>query len=191
MAIGGPVIGLCISFIIKYWLLWIFNDSVVTFSVTLFAAYVSFYLAENAGCSGILAIVTLGLYMSGFGRTAISRFDEEECHAFWKYFAYLAETVIFLLAGLIVGSMVYSRSDVEVEFEDEHSLLWNDIWKVFILYLMLTIIRAVTIMILYPLLETPEYRLSPKEGIVLTYAGLRGAVGLTLALTVHQTGALT
>lgn len=49
----------------------------------------------------------------------------------------------------------------------------------------LQIIRGVTILILYPSLKRMGYGLTFKDSIVMTWGGLRGAVGLALALIVE------
>lgn len=91
-----------------------------------------FYVAENINfgiqISGIIALVTLGLFMSAFGKTRISSEADHAVHAFWfiiynnkkisyfckifnyfrKYIVFGAETVIFLLAGILVGINVLS-----------------------------------------------------------------------------------
>ena len=52
----------------------------------------------------------------------------------------------------------------------------------FLLYLMVNIVRFAVNFILLPLLKRCGYGMSWKEFFVLSWAGLRGAVGLTLAL---------
>ena len=84
-------------------------------------------MAENVDLgfkiSGIIALVTLGLFMSAFGKTRISSEADHAVHTFWfiinyiyvkikiskrKYIVFCAETVIFLLAGILVGIDVIS-----------------------------------------------------------------------------------
>ena len=66
-----------------------------------------FYIAENVNLgfqiSGIIALVALGLFMSAFGKTRISSEADHAVHVFWKYIVFCAETVIFVLAGILVG----------------------------------------------------------------------------------------
>jgi len=53
--------------------------------------------------SGILAIVFLGLYMTNTGKTRISAESEHAVHNVWSYIGFVAETVIFILTGIIMG----------------------------------------------------------------------------------------
>jgi len=53
--------------------------------------------------SGILAIVSLGLYMTNTGKTKISAESEHAVHHVWGYIGFVAETVIFIVSGIIMG----------------------------------------------------------------------------------------
>lgn len=54
----------------------------------------------------------------------------------------------------------------------------------FLLYLHVQLSRCVMVGVLYPLLRRFGYGLDWKESIILTWSGLRGAVSLSLALSV-------
>ena len=54
-----------------------------------------------------------------------------------------------------------------------------------IFYILMMLMRAVMVLIFLPLIRTYGYGLNKKEFIVLVYGGLRGALGLTLALMVY------
>lgn len=59
-----------------YWIKKIFNDETLVLNITIISCYLVFFVAENVDLgfeiSGILALVSLGLFMSAFGRTRIS-----------------------------------------------------------------------------------------------------------------------
>lgn len=136
-----------------------------------------FYTAESTGMgvSGILSLVCLGLYMTKSGRTQISSKSEEQLHHVWQYLGYFAETMIFLLAGVIIVIKVFIEDSV---------IHWSDYPKCLALYFFLHVIRfGVIFAIIWPM-NKMGYGLTWREGIVLGYSGLRGAVSLTLALVV-------
>jgi NhaP-type Na+/H+ or K+/H+ antiporter len=92
------------------------------------------------------------------------------------YLGYIAETIIFLLSGVIIGSKINSHHDIDI--------FWDDYLKLFGLYIFLHLIRFGCLLLFYPILSRLGYGMSLKELVFLSYAGLRGAVGLTLALIV-------
>lgn len=53
-------------------------------------------------------------------------------------------------------------------------------------YLILIIIRFVCIGLFYPCLSRLGYGFTIKEAVLVSYGGLRGAVGLALAMVVHD-----
>ena len=53
--------------------------------------------------SGIMSLVSMGLYMAAFGKTHISVDAKAIVHNFWKIYIFVAETIIFILGGVLVG----------------------------------------------------------------------------------------
>ena len=47
--------------------------------------------------------MALGLYMTNSGKTRISAESEHSVHHVWGYFGFIAETLIFILTGVIMG----------------------------------------------------------------------------------------
>jgi NhaP-type Na+/H+ or K+/H+ antiporter len=123
------------------------------------------------GTSGILAIVTMGFYMSNLGKYEISSESEGAVHSIWGYIGFGAETIIFVLTGIIVGS----------QFAD---LTGTNVWRTICLYIALHIIRFFYIFIFIPILTRMGYQFTIKHAVLMAQAGLRGAVGLTLAMIV-------
>lgn len=79
-------------------------------TLPLLHAILLYYVAEKVDLgykvSGIVALVSLGLFLSNFGKTKISKEAHHTVQTFWKYIVYAAESTIFLLAGLLVGVKV-------------------------------------------------------------------------------------
>jgi len=105
LSFGGPLLGLLAGFIMSMILKRIHNNFVLEVNTTIVGSYLVFFIAESTPLhiSGILAIVALGLYMTRSGKTRISAESEHSVHHVWGYIGYMAETVIFILAGVILG----------------------------------------------------------------------------------------
>ena len=177
LSFGGPLLGIAGGFILQFILSRIHNNFVLEVNSTVFVAYLVFFVAESTPVhvSGILALVSLGLYMTRSGRTMISAESEHSVHHVWGYIGYIAETLIFILTGLIFGERIM----------EESSITWIDFVKlIFGTYPILHIIRFGSIMLFWPCLRKMGYGMTFKEVILSTYAGLRGAVGMSLALLV-------
>lgn len=73
VSIGGMILGLIIGFLVSFWMKKIIRDSVLSVTITFIGAFLCFYIAEFTWVkvSGILSLVTLGLYFSAVGRRKI------------------------------------------------------------------------------------------------------------------------
>lgn len=174
MSLGGPLLGLAFGILMSFILARIHNEPILEANLTLCIPYVLFYISEHPSVhvSGILALVACGLWMTNRGRTQISNESEDAIHTIWHYFGFSAETLIFMLTGYVLGTVFYS-------FE------WIWLLQLIGLYILLHVIRLLGILLVLPLLNCTGYKLDFKQVILLTYSGLRGAVGLALALIVQ------
>lgn len=170
----GMGTGALIGAVVLFWCSRLFNRPLVEITLTIIAAYSTYYVAENLfHVSGVVAVVTLGLMLAGFGRTRISPEVEEFLHHFWHMMAHIANTIIFVLVGIIIATRI--RLDV---------LEW---WEsLLILYLGIQVIRALTVTVFMPLLKRVGVGITREKAVVLVWGGLRGAVSLALALIVTQ-----
>lgn len=109
MSLGGPLLGLGFGMLMTFILGRIHNEPILEANLTLCLPYILFYVAEHPAVhvSGILALVTCGLYMTNIGHTRISTESEETIHHIWAYFGFAAETLVFLLTGFVLGGTFY------------------------------------------------------------------------------------
>eukprot|EP00899_Mesostigma_viride_P014166 jgi/Mesvir1/22750/Mv14150-RA.1 len=178
VCLGGPALGILFAIVAVLWLAFIYHDAMVEITITFVACYMVFFVAENeAKMSGVLAVMALGITMGFLARTAFVGEVEHVLHAVWDTVEYMANTLIFVLAGIIMGSTFVEHTG-QLEAVD-----WG--WLV-VLYLGLNITRALTIGVLFPLLARSGYGMNWKEALITTWSGLRGAVALALALVVEQ-----
>lgn len=175
------MLGLVFGIISVYWIKKIFNDEILVLNITIISCYLVFFVAEHVNfgfrMSGILALVSLGLFMSAFGRTRISHEADRAIHEFWEYVVYASETIIFILAGIFVSIRVLSEDSI---------ISMLDVYKLAGLWACAMVFRFVAILIVMPILSRCGYGLTWREVIVLSYGGLRGAVGITFSLIVSK-----
>lgn len=131
----------------------IHNNGTLEANATVFVSYLVFFLAEGTSLhvSGILAIVTLGLYMTNSGKNQISRESEHAVHHVWGFIGFVAETVIFIVTGVILGTRLFGTNT---------DLTYIDYLKTLGIYVVLHIIRFVCIFIHWPFLIKMGYGMS-------------------------------
>eukprot|EP00755_Sulcionema_specki_P034569 Sspe_Gene.103149::Locus_78971_Transcript_1_1_Confidence_1.000_Length_1550::g.103149::m.103149 len=85
---GGCLVGYLMGFFTKTALKAVFNDPAIEITLTLVAAYLTFYLAEGVlHVSGVLALVILGMYLA-YHSHVISPEVEHSLHHFWEITVY-------------------------------------------------------------------------------------------------------
>ena len=81
LIIGGIILGLLTGFILQMILSRLPINATIEVNTTIFATYLIFYTAEEIlQASGILAVITMGLYFSAFSKNSISPESEESLH---------------------------------------------------------------------------------------------------------------
>lgn len=171
VALGGIGIGLFFGWVAIAWVKKVFNDAMIEITVIIAAAYLTFYVAEHFfHVSGVLGVVTMGLLMASVGKTRISPEVEHFLHEFWELAAFIANTLIFLIVGVVIA--------------DQAKITLNNVVLLILIYVGVHLARAVVILVLYPFMRKAGYGLSVKNSYVLWWGALRGAIALALALIV-------
>lgn len=144
-------------------------DTMLQIFCTICTAYLSFFVAQSIlNVSGVVSCTVAGIIISYFGQPLYV--NAGALDVVWHALEWCGNTLIFLIAGLIVGTHVIDYVELA------------DFANVFVVYLAMLIIRFVLLAICHhPIhLMIPEY--SFKEAAFVSFAGLRGAVSLSLAL---------
>ena len=174
---AGLIIGAVIGWIILWIIGKLINQPLIEITLSVAAAYLTFIIAELLHVSGVVALVALALMFSTLGRTRISPEISHFLHQFWEMMTYMANTLIFLIVGIVI--MTHTTFD--------SPQLWADLG---VLYILLILIRATSVLTLMPLLERIGVGITRQKATVLVWGGLRGAVSLALALSLAQDSAV-
>jgi CPA1 family monovalent cation:H+ antiporter len=93
---GGVLIGLAVSSAILL-VVGRTDDPLVEITLTTIAAYSSFLLAEQFHASGIISALAAGLVIGNAGNRVFSSDGRERVHWAWEFFAFLANSIVFIL----------------------------------------------------------------------------------------------
>ena len=169
--LGGVGIGLAVSIAILL-IVGRTDDPLVEITLTTIAAYGSFLVAEHLQASGIISALAAGLMVGSAGSRFISRAGRERVDSAWDYFAFLANSIVFILIGMSVANQPIHR-------------LGSGAAAVAILLVLAG--RGLSIYPLSTFFASSRWRLKPSLQHVLFWGGLRGALALALALAVPAT----
>ncbi|MFR9653042.1 MAG: sodium:proton antiporter [Rikenellaceae bacterium] len=150
------------------------GEALLQTSVMILLAYLTFILAHDIfDLSGVIALVTFGLVIAYYSSAHLSERTNAFMREFWELLSYIANTLIFIIIGIIISEMV--------------SFTWRDVVVLLIVYVGLNLVRMAMVSLFYPIMKRSGYGLSRRESLILCWGGLRGALGLTLALMVSYT----
>jgi CPA1 family monovalent cation:H+ antiporter len=166
---GGLTIGLAVSGVALL-VVGRTDDPLVEITLTTIAAYGSFLLAEHFHASGIISALAAGLMIGNVGWAGvISDTGRERVHYAWEYFAFLANSFVFILIGMNTANQPLR------EFVSAASIT---------AVVLVLAGRALSIYPLAGLFAGSRWRLPISYQHTLVWGGLRGALALALALAV-------
>lgn len=142
----------------------------------------SYFTADVVwGTSGVIANLTLGLCVNTFGKAFIN--DNQLSEDFWSIIEHLLNTVLFTLGGLVWGQIISNNDD-----ENPLRLFTARDWGyLFALFAFLLLIRYALFFGCFPITNYLGLSTNWRETFFSCYAGLRGAVGISLALSIDNT----
>eukprot|EP01039_Chlorochromonas_danica_P001449 gene1449-1574_t len=171
----SPLLGMAMAAVALFFLI-IANrrlkeeDSVIQLAITICCAYLTFFIAEyEVGVSGVISCCAAGVFLAAFASPLILR--PEAVHSVWSAFEWIGNTLIFTLAGVLIGSRV--MDDIRGE----------DIGYVVVVFLLAMVLRVIMIIALYPFLKMLNRSYRFQDASFAIWGGLRGAVGMVLALS--------
>jgi len=174
--LGGALVGAAMGIGVCYLfpLLKGFVSAEITLTVAL--AYLSFFVGEHYfHVSGVVACVLAALVVGSFGRTRMSPRTHEQMEGAWGQLGFWANSLIFLLAAMLVPEILRGTT-------------WMEVSLILVLYCAALLARLVVVGGLLPLLTAigVAEHVDNRMKLVVMWGGMRGAISLALALAVVE-----
>jgi Na+/H+ antiporter len=180
-SLGGVAIGLAVGFVVAE-IRRRLDDPPIEITISLFTGYAAFLPADELGLSGILAVVTAGIYLGWRAPEISSPAQRLQGSAFWDMLVFLLNATLFLLIGLqlpVILDAASAHSAVELV---AYGLLVSAVviavrfaWMFTMPYLIRALDRRPT---------QVARRVGGRSRIVIGWSGMRGGVSLAAALAV-------
>lgn len=181
MILGGMLLGWFIGLMFSKAMQYIRNNEAVEITLTMVMAHFTFlsaeYLSHNLNfwwisihISGVIATAFAAIVMGNYGKTKISPKVERYMHKFWSFFAFICNSLVFLMMGLLLNSITLSFSAIRLPLLVGVSMV--AVWRAVSIYLPLGILNVFR----------PDNRIPTKWMHLLSRGSLRWALALMMIL---------
>ncbi len=154
------------------------EENITQVMAVLAIAYLNYYVADFVWkTSGVVATLVAGLFVRFLGRDAIN--DVHLLDNFFALLEHILNTVLFSLGGLVFGHVIV---------ENHRTGAWQarDWGYLLLLYVLLTVIRTFLFVVTYPITARIGLKTNWQETAFQIHGGLRGAVGIALAIALDN-----
>ncbi|WP_166922284.1 Na+/H+ antiporter [Flavobacterium poyangense] len=183
MLIGGVGIGLVIALIFMKAHKYLPTDSNIDIVLTLIAPYIMYMAAEEVHSSGVLAVVSGGLFLSYYRHHFLSSSSRIRGLNVWESLCFVLNGVVFLLIGLDLPEITEGLEGVDIASAIGYGVL---ITAVLIIARILSSYGAVIVtLIARNFIKVADSRHPGyKVPLLIGWSGMRGVVSLAAALSI-------
>lgn len=178
----GILIGLAIAYIVSIIHKHFPTTPVIDAALTLVSPYVMYLAAETLHFSGVLAVVTGGLFLSYNAHDTLTYASRLNLAGIWNTIGFLLNGFIFILIGLQMPYIVNNFT---------HNTVKEALYYGLVISLAVIIIRIIWVYAVTYLREkltrknqSQYYVPSAKEKFLIAWCGMRGVVSLAAALSI-------
>ena len=182
VVIGGIAIGLLVGvislFVHRKWKM----EPAIEIGVTFITAYAAYLAADKFHFSGVLSVVTAGIYVGNRQAQAQGASLRLQAVIVWNFVVILLEGVIFLLIGLQIPYIIEGIKDEPLK----HLLLEGLLISLSAILIRFIFIYGVSLLsnIVRKRLKLKPLFSSGKHIFIIAYAGMRGVVSLAAAFSI-------
>ena len=182
---GGVATGLILGRIVE-WFEHRIDDGPIEIAISILVPYATYLSAEAIHVSGVLAVVSAGLFLGRKSSKFFSPSVRIQAYSVWNSITFILNGLVFILIGLQLPSVLAGVS----ELSTKRLILYGGLFSVFLILLRLiwTYPGAyVAYLIRTRLLHQPEQRPGAGPVFVVGWTGMRGVIALAAAMSLPQT----
>jgi monovalent cation/hydrogen antiporter len=185
LIVVGIVVGLILGRVVE-WFEHRINDGPIEIAVSIFVPYAAYLAAEAVRGSGVLAVVTAGLYLGHKSSRFFSPNVRLQANAVWNSLVFILNGIVFVLIGLQLPYVLREAEGVAISRLLLGAALFSAL--IILLRLLWTFPSArVSYFIRTRLLHQNEKRPGTRALFVIGWTGMRGVVALAAAISLPQT----
>ncbi|MDB5202291.1 MAG: Na+/H+ antiporter [Ferruginibacter sp.] len=181
----GLLIGLAIAHVVYAVHRFLPTTPNIDTALTLISPYLMYLVAEHFHYSGVMAVVSGGLFLSYRSHEVFNYSTRIQAYSVWEVLVFLLNGLVFILIGLQLPQIIHSLGGYSVG----DAILFG-----LIISVTTVVIRIIWVFpgayiprILFPSIRKTERRPGWKPVFLVAWSGMRGVVSLASALAVPLT----
>ena len=185
VAVGGTIAGIALGNVLYVIHRFLPTTPSIDTAISLMTPYIAYIIAETFHCSGVMAVVSCGLFLSFRAHDFLDHRSRMQINMTWSTVGYMLNGLVFILIGLELPVIIEGLTREEVGSGIYYG----------------TLISGLIIMLrflwIHPSLHIPRWlsgRIRRKEAspgwrlpAVLSWSGMRGVISLAMALALPKT----
>lgn len=182
-SLGGVGVGLVLM-VPLHWLRTHLTDALLQNTLSLLIPFLAYALAEEAGASGVLAVVVVALYL-GHRAWQVDFATRLQEAAVWKMVAFVLESVVFALIGLQLPFVLRGLGQYGV---------WQALLYAVGVFVAVVVVRFIWVFpatflprALFPRIREREPGVTWTAPLIVGWSGMRGVVSLAIAFSIPVT----
>ncbi len=184
MVFAGAGIGILLGFIFYKSHRLLPTNPEMDIVLTLVAPYFMYIAAETVHSSGVLAVVSGGLFLANRKHLFLTSGSRIKGYSVWESFSFILNGLVFILIGLDLPEITSGLEDVSMQTAIGYALL---ITAVLVVSRILSAYGAVLVtMIARNFINVAERSPGMRTPFLLGWAGMRGVVSLAAALSIPE-----
>ena len=181
VSLGGIALGLAVGWLAA-WFHKRVQDAPIEITVSLLTPFAAYLPAERLGISGVLSVVTAGLYL-GWRLPEITDFQTRlDARPVWETVEFILNGLVFILIGLQLPAVLVAASS-------DHLPKNQLIWYALLISLAVIIVRVAWVFpatylprLLFKSIRARDPYPSWRHVTIVAWTGMRGVVSLAAAL---------
>jgi CPA1 family monovalent cation:H+ antiporter len=182
VVVMGIVIGLLVGVIFYSFHRWLPTTTSIEIVLTLITPYCMYYIAEHFHFSGVLAVVSGGLFLSSKRQSMLTYQSRLQGLNVWATLGFVLNGLVFILIGLQLPSIVNQLGDISLGKAIGYGLVISFI--LIIARLLCTLGASLFTRIMSHFIKVADPNPGWRAPVVLGWAGMRGVVSLAAALSI-------
>ncbi|KIC93501.1 Na+/H+ antiporter [Flavihumibacter solisilvae] len=181
VAVMGVVVGIVIGILVYAFYKWLPTSPSIDTAISFVAPYLMYIIAETFHFSGVMAVVSGGLFVSYRSHLILSHASRMQGIAMWSSVTFVLNGLVFILIGLELRVVLRGLENYSIG----EAILYG-----LIISVILIIVRILTAlgtslftMFISRYIRTNDPRPGWKGPLIIGWAGMRGVVSLAAALS--------